>query len=217
MLDGTWQQAKQIYATNKPVLDALCTQVSFPATPRPATQNDGSADGLPSGAAAEGGALTSSFIRQQPQEHFLSTLESIALALRTLEGERGPAVFAALLRVFDEMNQKQRLFYTETKAFAPRDKARRAQRDTAAVATATLTEPVEQPAGTKPRLFVLCRPERGLDDTCVLRPVGRAVLCTFDEAQRQCGRLNSAHGRPRGKRFCVRAAADVREEGLPPT
>ena len=155
---------------------------------------------------------------RQPQEHFLSTLESIALALRTLEGERGPAVFAALLRVFDEMNQKQRLFYTETKAFAPRDKALRAQRDTAAVAAATLTEPAEQPAGTKPRLFVLCRPERGLDDrTCVLRLVGQAVLCTFDEAQRQCARLNSAHGRPRGKRFCVRAAADVQEEGLTPT
>ena len=71
----------------------------------------------------------------------------MTLALRTLEGERGPAVFATLLRVFGEMDRRQRVFYTETKAFAPRDKALRAQRDTAAVAAATLTEPAEQPAG----------------------------------------------------------------------
>ena len=71
VLDGTWQQAKQIHALNKAALDALCIHVSFAVSDREDAED------------AEGGTHVSSsgWIRLQPRDHFLSTLESVGLAL----------------------------------------------------------------------------------------------------------------------------------------
>jgi hypothetical protein len=161
VLDGTWQQAKQIHAVNRAALSALSTQVSFPeggAEPAaaPASTTAAAADD-------DTPAASSGWIRIQPRDHFLSTLESVGLALRSLEGPGaelecgGAFVYSTLLRVFARMNERQRVFYTAEKAFAPAVK--QAKEDIKAL-PATLTAPSEVPVGTKPKLFILCREER---------------------------------------------------------
>jgi DTW domain-containing protein YfiP len=177
VLDGTWQQAKQLHALNKVALDALCSQVSFPAAPAPATEHDG---GTSSDLAGDGmRAANAGWIRLQPRDHFLSTLESVGLALRILEGERGPGIYAALLRVFDRMNERQRVFYTAERAHAPARKQAKAQ---ISALEATLVEPAVPPTEGKPKQFILCREERTAEDRRVMREVGDAVVCTFDGA-----------------------------------
>ena len=167
VLDGTWQQAKQIHALNKAALDALCIHVSFAVSDREDAED------------AEGGTHVSSlgWIRLQPRDHFLSTLESVGLALQTLEGQRGPSIRAALLRVFDRMNERQRVFYTAEKAHAPAQKQKKKAID---AMEATLVEPSTRSAEGKPKYFVLCREERTAEDRRMMRQVGNAVLCTFD-------------------------------------
>eukprot|EP01043_Picozoa_sp_COSAG02_P032399 COSAG02_NODE_2163_length_9619_cov_7.068592_3_plen_352_part_00 len=166
VLDGTWQQAKQIHALNKTALGALCIQVSFPAA-RQACANE-SANDKPH---------SSGWIRLQPRDHFLSTLESVGLALQTLEGQRGPSIRAALLCVFDRMNERQRVFYTAEKAHAP---VRMQQKKATNAMEATLVEQPTPSTEGKPKHFVLCREERNAEDRRVMRQVGDVVLCTFD-------------------------------------
>ena len=167
VLDGTWQQAKQIHALNKAALDALCIQVSFAGSDRESAE----------GVEGDTHVSSSGWIRLQPRDHFLSTLESVGLALQTLEGQRGPSIRAALLRVFDRMNERQRVFYTAEKAHAP---AQKQQKKAINAMEATLVEPPTRSAGGKPKYFVLCREERTAEDRRVMRQVGKAVLCTFD-------------------------------------
>ena len=261
VLDGTWQQAKTMHARNAAALSTLCSQVSFPeggaepSAPAPTTAAAAAADDDDKPAASSG------WIRIQPRDHFLSTLESVGLALRSLEGpgaeSGGPfgantstplitalsgdisdrllaaLVYATLLRVFKRMNELQRVFYTAEKAFAPGVK--KAKDDIKAL-PATLTDPSELPADAKPKLFVLMREgkharnfhhilirrgpskrllvvsERTAADKRVMRPCGEPVLCTFDQAQRQCKEINQTHGRTRGNRFCVRTPHEHPEE-----
>ncbi len=170
VLDGTWQQAKQIHALNKAALDELCIQVSFPAAGRTRTNvstNDGSR------------VSSSGWIRLQPRDHFLSTLESVGLALQTLEGERGPSVFEALLRVFERMNERQRVYYTAEKAHAP---VRMQQKKATIAMDATLVDTLTPSTEGKPKYFVLCREERTAEDRRVMRQVGNPAWVTFDGA-----------------------------------
>lgn len=173
VLDGTWQQAKQIHALNKATLDELCVQVSFPADVSSTSVKRTNADPM----SAEVNSSRSGWIRLQPRDHFLSTLESVGLALQTLEGQQGPRILAALLHVFDRMNERQRVFYTEEKAHAPILKQKKEE---IKAMEATLVEPTVPCTDGKPKLFVLCREERTAEDRRVMRQVGNPALCTFD-------------------------------------